>query len=45
MDSSGLGYGPVAGFYEEGNETWGTIKKSRNFFTSWTTIILGLCFM
>jgi hypothetical protein len=26
LDSSGLGLGPVAGFCENDNETWGSVK-------------------
>jgi hypothetical protein len=29
LDASGSGYGPVAGFYEHGNEPLGSIKGEK----------------
>jgi hypothetical protein len=34
MDSASSGYGPVAGFCEDSNESSGSIKKAEHFLTS-----------
>jgi hypothetical protein len=38
LDLAGSGWGPVAGFCEQGNEPSGSIKKAGNSLTRWVTI-------